>query len=549
MSRPWPLAAHPERVAEHATHLADDAVLGLIMLSFAGLNVPVEIRERLKRHPVAGVTLFRFLNNGSPSQVRALTDEFQAGGARTGGPLLVAADQEGGQLIAFSDGTTPFAGNMALAATGDLELAERVGRANGLELRAMGINVNFAPVCDVATDPADPALGIRAFGDDPELVGRFVAATVRGLQSAGVAATLKHFPGKGDVAVDTHHELAVVPHGRERFDAVELVPFRAGIAAGARLVMSGHFAVPGLTGSATLPSTLSRTVMHDLLRDELRFDGLAISDALDMRALAQGPMLILEVVAAVRAGLDLLLCLEPGGRARIEEGLLHAAGRLLFERRALRPPLERIDALSRWLAGFEQPGLEVVGCGEHGALARDLAERSITLVRDESRLLPLRLPDGARIAAVMPRPSDLTPADTSSAVAPGLAGALRAHHRLVDEFLVEARPSDAEIVATRDAVRDHDLLVVGTLSASLQSEQVGLVQALLGAGIPTVTVALRTPFDLAAYPQASTHVCSYGILPPSMKALVAALFGRIPFRGRLPAAIPGVYPTGHRLEC
>ncbi len=404
-----------------------EMALGALMLAFDGSDLPAAVAARLSGAPAAGVTLFRFANVESPAQVRALTAATQAAaasrpGAAAGSPLLVAADQEGGQLVALGDGTTLFAGNMAVGATGDPILAERVGRAIGRELLAMGVNLDYAPVCDLATNPRNPAVGIRSFGDDPVAVGELVAATVRGLQSAGVAAALKHFPGIGDVADDTHHRLAVLGADRDRLAANELVPFRAGIDAGARVVMSAHLAVPRLTGDPDLPSTLSALVMDGLLREELGFAGVSITDALDMRALAQGPNQVLDVLAALRAGVDLLLTApDPDARERIESGLAHAAARGLLDADRVARSSRRVDDLRAWLATFEQPDIAVVGCDAHRALAAELAARSLTLVRDDDRRLPLRLEPGARVAAIMPRPADQTPADTSSTVAPGLA--------------------------------------------------------------------------------------------------------------------------------
>ena len=437
---------------------------------------------------------------------------------------------------------------MALGAAGDIELAERVGRAIGRELRAVGVNVNYSPVCDLATNPDNPGLGIRSFGDDPDAVAALAAATVRGLQAEGVAATAKHFPGKGDAAVDTHHHLAVVTRSADELRARELVPFRAAIEAAVWLVMSGHFATPGLTGDETLPGTVAQPVMSALLRDELGFDGLAITDALDMKALAQGPAQIVDVIAAVRAGADLLLgTVDPEQRPRVEAGLEQALARGFIDRSAVAASAERLGRLRAWISGVPQPDLSVVGCAEHHALARELAERSQTLVRDEDGRLPLRLSAEARLAVVMPRPADLTPADSSSFVRPALADAIRRRHPRTDEITTESQPDAREIEAVRRRVRDADLLVLGTLSASLQPMQAELARALLGIGIPTVTVALRTPWDLAAYPDARTHICSYGILPPTVEALAAALFGEIPFRGRLPVPLGKLYPRGRGL--
>lgn len=526
------------------------------MLAFDGFELPPAMAARLGTAPAAGITLFRYLNVASPAQVRALTDAIQAAAARlpprsgetARAPLLVAADQECGQLMALGHGTTPFAGNMALGAIGDESLAERVAAAIGVEMRALGANVAYTPSCDIASNPENPGIGIRSFGDDPAAVGRLAAAHVRGLHSAGVAATAKHFPGLGDVALDSHHELPALDHDRARLDATELVPFRAAIEAGADVVMSAHVGLPALTGDATLPATLSRTVMHDLLRGELGFDGVSITDALDMAALPQGPEQAIDVIAAIRAGVDVLLC-PPNeeARLRIETALTHAAARRLFDPVALRASRDRLARLGAWLAPFAQPALDLVGCEAHRALGREVAERSITLVRNGAGRVPLRTSAGGRIAAIMPQPRDLTPADTSSTVVPGLARALREHHGAVDEFITGHPPTSADIAALRARASDYELIVVGTIAASLDPGQAALVDALLDSGVPTITAALRTPWDLAAYPRADTHVCTYGILGPSMDALAAALFGRIPFHGRLPVAIPGIARTGDGL--
>ena len=544
----------------------DEAILGRVMLAFRGGSVPAWLRERLGAAPVAGVSLFRHHNVRSPAQVRALTDTLQAAAqARTGAasqpaawarrgdtaqpvpPILVAADQEGGQLLALGEGWTPFPGAMALGAAGDAGLAERVGRAIGTELRAVGVNVNYAPVLDVASNPANPSLGIRSFGDDPAVVARLGAALVRGLQAAGVAATGKHFPGKGGAAVDTHLELAVVDRTRAELEERELPPFRAAIDDGLRMAMSGHFATPALTGNTALPATLSHEVMDHLLRDDLGFTGVSITDALDMGALPQDATQAVDVIAALQAGVDLLLTMpNRAAQRRTEAAIVRAARIGVVEAEAAAASAARIADLRSWLGSFEQPDLDVVGSAEHRALERELAERSVTLVRDAG-LLPVRLAPEAAILAVMPAPRDLTPADTSSAVAPGLATALRKQHPRVDEIVTSHPPTYAEIAAVRRRAADADLVVVGTISAVAGSPQTALVEALLTTGRPVVTVALRTPWDLAAYPVAGTHLCTYSILPASLDALAGILFGRLPASGRLPVSIAGLHERGHGL--
>lgn len=510
-----------------------------LMLAFAGRTPPPFINDWLSRRPAAGVTLFRGNNYESPGQIRELTATLQRAAREAGQPrLLIAADQEGGQLNTFGDGATQFAGNLALGASRDPDLARRVGQAIGRELAAMGVNVNYAPVADLNSNPANPALGTRTFGDNPRLAATLAAAMVEGLQSAGVAATLKHFPGLGEAAVDSHHQLPLIDHSREQLASIELPPFTGGIAAGARLIMTGHFAIPALSGADNLPATLSRVVMHDFVRDELGYGGVIISDALDMGAITQGAGQIIDAIAAVRAGVDLLLLTADDAVAeRLYSGLNLAYDRGLIDEAGLRDSIRRILELRTWVAAQEQPDLSVVGCPAHRDLEAELARRSITLVRDDAGLLPLRLGPEARIAAIMPQPVDLTPADTSATVAPALAAAIRHHHSHVDEYVTSHAPSGTEIAALREAVAGHDLLVVGTINASMQPAQASLVRALLALGRPTVTAALRAPYDISVYPEAAVHLCTYSIHPASLDALADALFGHDTCAGQLPVRV------------
>jgi beta-N-acetylhexosaminidase len=522
-----------------------DSILGRVMIAFEGERLPAWVARRLAEAPVAGMTVFRHHNVRSPGQVRELTEAFQRaakGGpsdAGPGVPLLVAADQEGGQLQALGESTTAFAGNMALGAVGDPDLTERVGVAIGREARAMGVNVVYAPALDLASEPANAAMGIRSFGDDPVQVASLGAAMVRGLQRAGVAATAKHFPGLGAVREDSHFALGVVHADRETLASTALVPFRAAVAAGARLAMSAHVAVPALTGDPTAPATLSSRAMRDLLRGELGFEGVTISDALDMRALAQGAEQAAQIEAAVQAGVDLLLCAaDRDAQRRIEDALVDGVARRRLDGAELAASARRVAALRAWLGSAgAAPDMSVVGSADHRALSRELAERSITLVRGWVPGSGPTLPPDARLLAVMPQPTDLTPADTSSTVAPGLGRALRPRFGDVSEVVVAMSPSDAEIAGLRDRAAGFDAVVIGTIDAIRHPAQLELVRAVATAGRPVVAVALRTPWDVALYPSDVAAVCTYSILPDPLEALAAALAGEIGFSGRLPVGV------------
>ena len=254
------------------------------------------------------------------------------------------------------------------------------------------------------------------------------------------------------------------------------------------------------------------------------------------------------VITAVRAEIDLLLLTnDEEVQERLYAGLQLAFSRGLIEDCHLEPSLARIMALKRWIGQMVQPPLEVVACAEHQELAQTVANRSVTLVRNDAGLLPLHLPSEARIAVIMPRPKDLTPADTSSFITPTLATAVRAHHPHVDEFITNHPPTIDEITSLREKAAGYDLLIVGTLSAAMDEMQAVLVKALLGTAVPTITIALRTPYDLTVYPDAKTHICTYSILPSAMRALAAALFDEIPFQGRLPVRLGELYEFGHGL--
>lgn len=520
--------------------LALEQALGQkLMLSFAGLSPSAEILQTIAGHHIGGLTLFRALNAESPAQVHELTSALQAAARQAGQPpLLIGVDQEGGSLIAIP-GTTPFPGNMALGATRSAELARKVGYAIGRELAALGVNVNYAPVCDVNINPRNPVVGPRSFSEDPALVGRLSAAMVEGLQAAGVAAAPKHFPGHGDAATDPHHGAPVASHDASHLRRIELPPFIAAVKAGAKMMMTAHIALPNFNDGSDLPATLSPNILQGLLRNDLGFKGVIVSDALDMHAIEQGPALIVEALAATQAGVDMLLLTTRNDQIGIYTGLLQAVRRSMLSATAIMASAERVLTVKRWLSEQPQPALDVVGCAEHQTLAAEIAERSTTLVCDTVRRLPLKLDPEARVAVILPRPQDLTPADTSSYERPALAAAVRAYHSNVEEIVVPINPSDSDVAAIRERAQTYELVIIGTINATEYPGQAALVNAILEQGTATVAVALRMPYDLQTYPTAPTYLCTYSLQPASMTALANALWGRIPFVGQLPVSISG----------
>ena len=514
-----------------------------LLFAFHGKEAPSpEIIESFRKYHPGGISLFRSLNMGTLAQIRALTESLQNLACELNlPPLLIATDQEGGQLMAVGD-CTPLPGNMALGATRSAELARKAGEVLGREMSALGINVNYAPCADVNINPQNPVVGVRSFGEDPNLVGELTAALIEGMQSQGVAATAKHFPGHGDTASDSHHGLGTVPHSRERLHAVELPPFQSALQADAKLVMTAHLGITSFDGDNAPPATLSKNIINGLLRRDLGFDGVVITDAMDMRAIRQGELLREDSLRAAQAGADLLLITSnPQNQTRAYEALLQGAQSGQLTQADLQASVDRIARLKNWLVeNAITHDLSVISCAEHRQVANEIAEKSITLVRDEKKYLPIKLEANKRIAVIIPVPQDLTPADTSSYIQPKLAESIRGYYAQTDEFKISYAPGEEETTSVLDKIRNYDLVVMGTINACTEEKQAEFVRQLLQITKPVIIVAMRLPYDLAAFPQASTYVCTYSILEPSMRAVAKAIFGHKEMTGHLPVSIPGL---------
>jgi beta-N-acetylhexosaminidase len=507
-----------------------------LLRAFTGPKPPADVLAAIRNGDAAGVALYRSLNVVSPTQLRELGTAVQRAALEGGQPTaIVAIDQEGGQLMGVGPPATQFAGNLALAATGSVDLARRVAEAMGRELAAMGINVSWAPDLDLATQPLSPAVGGRSFGDSVAMAGEMGAATVEGLQAAGVAASAKHFPGSGETLADPHHGLPVVDVDGETLRARELAPFRAAIASGVRLMMVSHAAYPALEpdGAVSRPALRSRAILGDLLRGELGFGGVVVTDALDMAAVDQADVAG-AAIAAIESGVDLLLA-GPAQADRPDE-----LARLLAALRdtpAAAVAADRVAGLRRWLGQGIMPGMNVVGCTEHAQLATELARRSVTLVRDDAGLLPLRPSGSARLLVLTATPTDLTPADTSSTVSLGLADAVRRRHRLTSSHQVPVDPTATEIADAIAAASASDLVILGTIDAFRHEGQQELARQLEALGRPVVLVCLRMPTDADLLDDLPTALASYSIHDPSTEATAGVIFGEVRPAGRVPLSI------------
>jgi len=481
---------------------------------------------------------------GSPLDIATKLNALQQ---RSRLPLLISADLEWGAGMRVV-GATAFPQIMAVGATGDPQDAYTIGTAAAVEGRAVGIHVNFAPDADVNNNPANPIINIRSFGEDPRTVSRLVAEYVRGLRDHGMLATLKHFPGHGDTETDSHIGLPIITAAYARLDSLELLPFRAGIAAGADVVMSAHIAFPALTGSND-PATLSAAVLTGLLRDSLRFPGLVVTDALMMGAIVAKYGAGEATVRAFLAGSDLLLIPADADSAVLAMSAAVAAGRITPQR--LAQSVRRVLEIKRRLGLLEHRTVpldsipHVVGSRRFQDAANDLAVRSLTLVRDV----------GGRLHALRTRPRRLAliayADEANSSVGVFLSDLLRQGGDTVDYFRLwpmsgtlsydSARATIARAPATVFVANVRPISWKGNIALP---DSLAQLITVTDAARPTVLVSLGSPYLLNQTPTVRSYLIAWSGVRASERAVALALLGRVPIGGHLPTRIPPEYPLG-----
>ncbi len=504
-------------------------------------------------NPVYGTAGSRAIK-GNPLSIAALLNRLQRASAV---PLLFTADFEGGAGY-IVDGATRMPRAMALGATRDPALAERAGRVGAAEGRAMGVHVDYYPVVDVNVNPRNPVIGIRSFGEDPELVARMATAYMKGIQQGGMLATAKHFPGHGDTIVDTHLDLAVVEHPRSRLDAVELLPFRALIAAGVDGVMSSHIRLPALDPTDGLPATLSRPVLTGLLRDELAFPGLVFTDSMSMHAVSKRFPPDRAAALAVQAGADIVLD-SPDPEAALR-GIKEAVARGEISREQIDRSAARILTAKARLGLHRSRTVDVeavpgiVGVRAHDAVAAEIASRALTLLKDEKGQLPLRVRREARVVL-------LSLVDSASGWREGAPGRvlipeLRKRFPGLLAIEVNDRTTADELELLRPLARGAEAVVAAVFtrapdrSGQLIAPHRPLLESLArdAGSRPLVVVAFGSPFlgDVATKLDAVAVTYELGDAPEA--AAARALVGEAPIGGRLPVSLPGLFPAGHGLD-
>ena len=525
ISSPISALTDPEIDTMIAEMTIEEKVGQLIMVGFEGTQANEAIETHIHERFVGGVVLFS-RNIQSPQQTAELTNELQRLAEATARqiPLFIGIDQEGGWVIRLKEGATVLPGNMALGATDSTELAERAGEITAVELAAVGVNLNFAPVMDVNNNPDNPVIGRRSFGESPELVSRLGIPYIRGLQRNGVLATVKHFPGHGDTTVDSHFDLPTVNHDLERIHALELQPFRAAIDADVAAVMTAHIVYPAF--DADRPATLSPTILTDLLRQELGFDGLLITDDMEMKAIDDRYRSGEAAVMAVEAGADIVMVLwTPAKQIEVFDALLSAVKSGRISQARLDQSVERI--LKSKGAAFERRFVDLdavgttVGAEAHKQLAQTIASRAITVVRNRDNLLPLKLE---------PETSVLILSASST-----LFENFKVHHPNTFEARIPETPRGAQLQLQLPLrPEDADVIIAGITNI----EQAGLVHQFSFRSTPIIVIAFGSPYTLRDCPFVSASLAAYDIHDASVSAAVEVIVGAREAQGKLPIQLP-----------
>ena len=509
--------------------------------------------QLIEKYKIGGVIYFAWTNSvQNPTQIATLSNGVQDAALAQPSkvPSLVGIDQEGGIVARIGPPMTQLPGNMALGAGRSTADAQQAAAINGDELAAVGVNWNFAPVADVNVNPANPVIGVRSFGEDPGLVADMTAAQVRGYTSAGVAGAAKHFPGHGDTATDSHTGLPVVDHTRDEWERLDRPPFQAAIDAGVPAIMTAHISVPALDPSGD-PATLSEPIITGILRQEMGYDGVVITDALDMAGASATYGNDRVPVLALKAGVDMLLM--PPELDKAYQAVLGAvaSGELTEER--IDTSVRRILTLKQDLGIVDDPYVEPaavptrVGTPAHLAAMQRITDRTTTLVRNK-KVLPLSPAESGRDVLVTGWGASTTTSVASKLEARGFDTTVRE---------TGLNPDQAKVDAATAQAREHDVVVVLTNRAGLTGNegQARLVNALMGTKTPVVAVAVRDPYDVNRFRKVDGYLATYSYTPAAVDSLVRVLVGELDPRGRLPVTIPrlgvsprALYPYGFGLE-
>jgi beta-N-acetylhexosaminidase len=467
-------------------------------------------------------------------------------------PLWIAQDMEFGAAMRVS-GSTRITPAMGVAATGDPANAYLKGKITAREARALGVNQIFAPVLDVNNNPENPVINVRSFSADPAMVSLYGQYMIDGIESEGVMATAKHFPGHGDTDVDSHLALPVIHHDFSRIDSLELRPFRETINNGLRSVMSAHIAYPNISRNGDMPGTMDESILNDILIDSLGFEGLIVTDGLEMKGIADHYSPGEAVIYALKAGVDMML-ISPDEMSAINELKIAVEQGELAEER-IDHSVRKILQLKKEQGAFSNPRVDLqnlsssINTPVYQSIADRIVRNSVTILKDSENILPIREVDHLNILAVA------LADDESGSTGSSFARELRKYHGNVNFHVLDRRTSLEEKTEILEAADDADLILIGSFiivrshqPIQVQPEQLQFLRQLISRPIPSALIAFGNPYVLRDLPNTDAHVMAWSSNINQVRQTVPALFGASEVAGKLPINIPGMYEIGDGLE-
>lgn len=531
------------QVEELLSNLSIEQKIGqLLILGWQGeshednITVSKHARVLVEDFQVGGIILLG-RNVGTPAETTRTMNRLQE---MSKVPLFIIADQEGGMVCRFKDPYVVFPSNMALGATRNPQYAYMAAYATARQLRAVGVNFDFAPCVDVNNNPLNPIIGTRSYADNPEMVAEFAQSAIRGFHDGGVATSAKHFPGHGDTSVDSHLALPIIDFPRQRIESTELPPFKAAIQAGVATIMTTHIMFPQL--DPELPATISPTIIGGLLRQDIGYQGVIVTDCLEMEGVNEKWGTPNAAVMAFKAGVDcLLICHTLERQIKARELLLDAVrkGDITLDRldtsvRRILELKERFGVLGGVAPADPEKAFEEVASQDKKDLSLEIARKAVTIAKNQGGILPLKLAGGGRLLLVSMHPA-----------LPRLQEAFQALYPNVS--------ATAPIDGTDEVNIPHDTeaIIVATCPSEPWTEgmdvarQARMVNRLIQGNIPVVALALRDPYDIRDYPEAPAYVCTYGYRNELLQAAAEAILGKTEATGQLPVSgVNLTSPTG-----
>ncbi|MGM0437372.1 MAG: beta-N-acetylhexosaminidase [Bacillota bacterium] len=515
----------------------EEKVGQLFQVGFTDIKVNEEIKDMIKNYHIGGVIYFS-RNIKNPEQVVNLSKNLQSLSINSGRniPLFISIDQEGGTVTRLK-GTTHFPGNMTLGATRNKKLVKKAAKATGNELKNLGINMNLAPVLDINNNSNNPVIGVRSFGGDEKLVAKLGSEYIKSLQGESVIACAKHFPGHGDTDTDSHLNLPVINHSRDRLNNIELIPFKEAIKIGVDSIMTAHIYFPTIEKEIGVPATLSRKVLTGLLREELGYDGLIITDCMEMNAISDSYGTVEGAVRSIVAGSDIVLISHSYEKQKkaIKATIAAVKANRISEKR-INESLNRILKLKKKRIGFDkpiEPDYKEINFSKNKTISKKIAEKGVTLIKGED-IIPVNNIEKKNIAVI-----DFNMGRVS------LVEDEKNHDNLFIDFLstkvgnLETLNLDSKENLTdkqKNELKNKDLIIVCTYNGVKNRKQLNLADK-LAEEHKVVVLALRNPYDYKFLEKVQGFITTYDYSPANQKAAAALITGEIKARGQLPVVV------------